>query len=62
MKSHATHVSLVKDQRRDPKDTLKTTVVGGKGNRKKGISAVGAAEVNLFGAAFFLGFGFLFPA
>lgn len=59
MKSHATHVSLVKDQRRDPKDTLNNSG-GGKGNRKKGISAVGAAEVNLFGAAFFL--GFLFPA
>lgn len=58
MKSHATHVSLVKDQRRDPKDTLNSG--GGKGNRKKGISAVGATEVNLFGAAFFL--GFLFPA
>lgn len=58
MKSHATHVSLVKDQRRDPKDALNSG--GEKGNRKKGTSAVGAAEVNLFGAAFFL--GFLFPA
>lgn len=35
MKSHATHVSLVKDQRRDPKDTLNNSG-GGKGEQEEG--------------------------